>query len=176
MDKISLRQKCLKKRAGVAQKEKKSISICKEILSLDAYKNNHIIAAYWAKEDEVDLSLFIKTAIKDRKLLLLPKIVGQKIKFYIYRSGDTLVESSFHIMEPVGEDQYYINNKDIELFIVPGLAFDKNGNRLGYGKGYYDKILKISKGYTIGVAFKEMIFDNIPHDENDVPVDLIISK
>ena len=107
---------------------------------------------------------------------MLPQVIGQIIKFYIYHPGDRLIESTFHIIEPIGEDQCYIENKDIDLFIVPGLAFDKNGNRLGYGKGYYDKTLKNSKGYKIGVAFKEMIFNNIPHDENDVPVNLIISK
>ena len=98
------------------------------------------------------------------------------MKFYIYHVDEELIISSFHILEPKGEERYMVNNTSIDLFIVPGVAFDFQNHRMGYGKGYYDKYLKDSKGYKIGVAFKEMVFDKIPYDDNDIPMDMVIAK
>ena len=83
-------------------------------------------------------------------------------------------EASYGILEPVKIIEKSPNK--IDLIIVPGIGFDKRGNRLGHGKGYYDKLLRKLKTIKIGLAFELQIVDQIPTDENDVPVDLIITE
>ncbi len=175
MNKTAFREKCLKIRKEMKEKDRKSAIICEKLLSLDIYKSSNTIAVYWALPNEVDLFSFLKRVLKDGKTIVLPRVVNDQLFFYQYHLGDELEESSFHVFEPKIVDKYYINNKDIDLFIVPGLAFDKNNNRIGYGKGFYDCALKETSSFKIGVAFKELIFKEIPHDEKDIKMDLIIS-
>ena len=176
MQKNQFRKKCLEQRRLISNKDEKSLLICEELLKLDIYKNSRTIAVYLAKKEEVNLSFLINKALQDGKNIVIPKITNNCMKFYIYHVDEELIISSFHILEPKGEERYMVNNTSIDLFIVPGVAFDFQNHRMGYGKGYYDKYLKDSKGYKIGVAFKEMVFDKIPYDDNDIPMDMVIAK
>ena len=86
---------------------------------------------------------------------------------------DELKKGSFDILEPTSNDKVTSNNC---VCIVPGICFDKNGYRIGYGKGYYDKYLSNKSIYKIGICFKECLIDNMPHDLYDIKVDLIVSS
>ena len=174
MQKKLFRKECLIQRKAISKKNKKSLSICDQLITLDVYKNSHTIAVYLAKEEEVNLSFFINKAFKDGKTLVIPKVIDNDIQFYIYHPGEELILSSFRVLEPKGEKQYLVNSTTIDLFIVPGVAFDENNNRMGYGKGYFDRVLKNTKGYKIGVCFKEMLFKEIPHNDNDILMDMVI--
>lgn len=174
MNKTTFREKCLKIRKEIKEKDRKSAFICEKLLSLDIYKTSNTIAAYWALPNEVDLFPFIKRVLKDGKAIALPRVVNDQLFFYQYHLGDKLEGSSFRVLEPEKRDKYYINNKDIDLFIVPGLVFDKNNNRMGYGKGFYDRALKETPSFKIGVTFKDLIFQEIPHNENDIKMDMVI--
>lgn len=175
MNKTTFREKCLKIRKEIKEKDRKSTIICEKLLFLDIYKTSNTIAAYWALPNEVDLFSFVKRVLKDGKTIVLPRVVNNQLFFYQYHLGDELEESSFHVFEPKIVDKNYLNNKDIDLFIVPGLAFDKDNNRMGYGKGFYDRTLKETPAFKIGVTFKELKFKEIPHDENDIKMDVVIN-
>ena len=86
---------------------------------------------------------------------------------------ENLKKGSFDILEPTSNDKVTSNNC---VCIVPGICFDKNGYRIGYGKGYYDKYLSNKSIYKIGICFKECLIDNMPHDLYDIKVDLIVSS
>jgi len=82
------------------------------------------------------------------------------------------IANKYGIIEPVGDP--WQDYDKIDLVLVPALAYDHNGHRLGRGKGYYDRFLKKLNAYTIGIAFEEQILDYIPYDDNDVKIDEVI--
>ncbi len=89
-------------------------------------------------------------------------------------SWEDLIEGKMGILEP----QFALEKgkePPLDVILVPGLAFDHEGNRLGYGKGHYDRLLKSLSGLKIGLAFKEQILDELPHATHDVPMDIIIT-
>ena len=168
MNKDELRKQIIKKRKDILNKKKKSTIIVDKIINLDFYKKAKVIAIYNNMTNEVDLSY-----LKDiDKIVLLPKVVEDKMIFIKIDNNTKYKNSSFGVSEPIGEE--YLGN--IDLIIVPGVGFDKELNRLGYGKGYYDKYLSGKNIYKIGVCFKEQIVDSLPVDKYDIKMDLVITE
>lgn len=129
------------------------------------------ILMYHALPDEVDTRRFLnKWAAK--KKFYLPRVNGVNLDILPYE--ETRLElGSFQIEEPTGND--LTDPEIIELIVVPGVAYDRNGNRLGRGKGYYDRLLTTTKASTIGVAYEFQIVDEIETEQHDVPVDIVIT-
>jgi len=92
------------------------------------------------------------------------------------KSWDELSVGSYKILEPRIEKIRKTKIEDIDLFIIPGVVFDEKGNRLGHGKGYYDRMLKKTNKLKIGLCFEFQIVKNIPTEDNDIPVDMIITE
>lgn len=107
------------------------------------------------------------------KNIYLPRVVGNDIK--ITKVGERgFVKGQFNILEP-NETDYLQDLSKIDVAIIPGVAFDKNLNRLGRGRGYYDRFLKCFNGLKVGIGFDLQIVDNIPTEPHDVKMDMIIS-
>ena len=123
--------------------------------------------------EEVGTDAIIEELLAQGKRVYLPRVEGDAIRFYRIRSLSGLKLSAFGIREPQPIEP--IDPKEAEVIVCPGLAFDKAGNRLGYGGGYYDRYLKDCPAKRIGVCFKEQLFETIPHKENDVPMDAVIT-
>ena len=101
-----------------------------------------------------------------QKKVLLPVVVGDILELRHYTGKSCLQEGSFHIEEPSGEN--YTDYQEIELAIIPGISFDKKGNRLGRGKGYYDKYFSRGfKGYKLGLAFSLQEVEEIEIEETE---------
>lgn len=175
MDKKEFRKhvKLLKQNYTELQKEQKSEIIFNKIENLDVFKNSKTILIYWALPDEVQTQSFIlKWA--DKKQFILPVVNGDILEFKLFKGLDQLdIGQSYGILEPKGD--IFEDANSIELVIVPGIAFDKNGNRLGRGKGFYDKFLKHTKAFKLGVCFDFQLFDDVPFEEHDVRMDSVIS-
>ena len=183
--KESIRKDIIKKRSAMSEDEveRSSKSICSKIIATDAYKNSESVLVYMSVRNEVDLSSLIEQALSDGKKVYIPKTYGErKMEFYLY-DGEFVV-GSFGIQEPkrVSEESrfkkelYAACKKESPnaLVIVPGVAFDKAGNRLGYGGGYYDTFLESLKTSTIGVGYSFQLLDEIPIGEHDVRLDDIV--
>ncbi len=109
----------------------------------------------------------------DRKRFFLPRVNGVNLDILPYEES-RLELGSFHIEEPTGDNVADVN--DIELMIIPAVAFDRKGNRLGRGKGFYDRLLSSSRATKIGVGYEFQLFDSIPSEAHDVPMDMIITQ
>ena len=107
------------------------------------------------------------------KNIYLPVVDGDELRIRKY-DKELLKKGSYDILEPQGEDLRDLSV--IDLVIVPGVSFDKKGNRLGRGKGYYDRLLKNIKAVKIGICYNFQRADKIPADEHDVPLDGIICE
>lgn len=172
--KQTLRKKYLQLRKQLQDKENKSKIIVNQILESKDYQQASIIALYYALPDEVQTLSLIKQALVDHKHVYLPKVISSnKMLFYKIQSLDDLVKGSFDIYEP--QESNSSDSVEFDLMIVPGICFDKQGNRIGFGKGYYDRYLKNHSFKTIGLCFKEQIVNHIEVDENDIQLDEIIT-
>ena len=171
--KSELRSKYIAIRQHIPAKMEKSLNIKEQLVPfVKDYKN---IAVYASLEDEVDTFSLLKDLLIMDKNIYLPKVENDEIKFYKVSSIEELKMSKgkYRIKEPTSNIS--IRKDELEAIIVPGIAFDKENNRLGFGKGYYDKYLTGYKGYKIGICFKEQLLKRVPHSRKDIKMNLIIT-
>jgi len=163
----------LKARISETEKRKMSALLFERIENLDVFIKAEIVLLFWSMDDEVYTHDFI-VKWSGKKNILLPVIFDEVLKLKLFRGGDFLMKSTkYPVFEPTGK--VFDKLGSIDLAIVPGVAFDKSGNRLGRGKAYYDKLLSYIYAYKIGVCFSFQLFDTIPHEETDLKMDLVIS-
>jgi len=108
-----------------------------------------------------------------KKAVYLPRVDGESLSIGLYKGAGSLSEGAFGIQEPVecAEVSY------IDIAVLPGVAFDKSLNRVGYGKGYYDRLLgAVRVGVTVGFAFECQLFELIDSEAHDVPVDVLVTE
>ena len=175
MDKQSLRKKYLEIRNNISNKDAKSNIIFNQIINLKEYQNAQIIAIYKNLKSEVNTNKLIDYSLSIGKTIALPKVTNANMKFYKIENNSELLKSNFGVLEPIANDDNYISKDNIDLIIVPGICFDKNKNRLGFGKGYYDRYLLNTKIKKIGICFNEQIIDIVPTSKYDIKMDLIIT-
>ena len=171
MSKDEIRKVLINKRKKLFNKKELSTIIVNKIIDLDIYNKARVIALYNSLKEEVDTSILISKSLKNKKVLL-PKIIDNKMKFIIINNESLYEKSNIGVLEPIGE----IYNGKIDLIIVPGVAFDKKLNRLGFGMGYYDKYLINNKSFKIGICFSEQIVDSLPIDKYDIKMDMVITN
>lgn len=129
------------------------------------------ILMYHSLPDELSTHSFLEKWNK-RKRLFLPRVNGVNLEILPY-DRSRLSLGAFHIEEPTGDEICSVD--DIDLIVVPGVGFDPSGNRVGRGKGYYDRLLADSKATKIGVAYDFQMVDAIDADPHDVRVDIVIT-
>lgn len=138
-----------------------------------AFQDSKNILIYNSMPDEVSTQNFIKKW-KNDKNFILPIVSGNELKLHKLNDKTEFKTSPFGIEEPIGEN--FTDYAKIDLIIVPGVAFDRKCNRLGRGKGYYDRFLPKTNATTIGVCFDFQLFDHIIAGEEDVRMNIIVSE
>jgi len=151
--------------------------ICEKFLSLDIYKNSNTILAYYPLPYEVNILPIIKKALKDKKKVALPITLDKcgNMEFYFIKNLNDLKKGNYGILEPIMESKNKVNIFDNSICIVPGICFDLDKYRVGYGKGYYDRFLNLFKGVSIGLCYFECLIDKIKVDKYDQKVDIILT-
>ena len=134
-------------------------------------EGRRVVMAYWPLPDEVDIRPLIARLVAENGVVLLPKVLDdEQMELRRYSTDADLVEGAFHIMEPVGEP--FTDYDQIDVALVPGMAFDAAGHRLGRGRGYYDRFLMAHPHlYKIGVCFPFQRVATVPVEEHDMCVD-----
>ena len=176
-----IRTEVLQRRKALSKMEiyRRSKLIQNRVIDSFEFKSAKTIGAYFATGSEVRTEHIINTSLQNRKVLLLPKTRADCIVFHRVLEADfdnnKLIRGRFGITEPAGSSDIVDN---IDLLIVPGLAFDSNGYRLGYGKGYYDRFIQKNKYcFTIGLAFQFQMLDiDLPHSGYDQKVSAIATE
>lgn len=131
---------------------------------------------YHSLPDEPTTHELIKQYGLEKKVLL-PVIEGNNLLLKFYSSDENLEVGKYNILEPSGESAF-VNFDKIDFALIPGVAFDKKGHRLGRGKGYYDKLLShpsFANVYKVGICFDFQLFENLPVEKHDVSVDEVLS-
>ena len=149
-----------------------SDDILKRIESHPVFKNAKTVLLYHSLPDEVYTHDFIRKWYT-RKRILLPVVTENTLELYTYTGPDKLKTGAYGIAEPT--EGKFTNFKEIDLAIIPGMAFDRRGNRLGRGKGYYDRLLPFLAGtYKLGVCFPYQLLESIPTEGFDVRMNEVI--
>lgn len=155
LNKKELRQEIrLQKRSrSLFELEKESADIIHRLYLHPQVRKAQCVLLYYPLPDEVDTRMLIKKLKDEGKTVLLPKVISEEdMELRLYRSEKDLEEGTFHIMEPTGP--VFQDYASIDVALVPGMSFDEENNRLGRGKGYYDRFLKLLPNtYKIGVCF-----------------------
>ena len=174
LDKPSLRRMVgqLKKLLTEGEKRRQADSVFAQIEQLQQFKAATDIAVYWSLDDEIDTHRFIEKWF-NRKRLWLPVVVGDDLIFKQFEGTDKMTAGAFGILEPTGRQ--LDNVAQIGLIIVPGVAFDLQNNRMGRGRGFYDRLLTNSKAFKIGAAYSCQLFSQIPTEQTDIPMDLVVA-
>lgn len=152
--------------------KEKSNQIINNLLKSDLYKNASSIFVYVSKNKEVDTRDFIEKALADGKKIYVPKIKSREIIAVKLNDISELEVGRFDIPTSMSEDS--ITNPD--LTICPGLSFDDDKNRLGFGGGYYDRFLAKNQGIKIGLMISEFASSKIPTDSWDIKMDYVITE
>lgn len=172
MDKSSLRSFYKEKRTEITDKDDKSLKIAEKITETDIYKNSKVIMLFYPKENEVNTLHLLDMSISDKKTVVFPVTDTKNKELIPVIFSGSFKKGAFGIYEPCGD---IISKDKIDLVVIPALSIDKEGYRLGYGGGYYDRFLKDFKGKKIAVLFSQLLADKLPHDDFDIKADLTIT-
>jgi 5-formyltetrahydrofolate cyclo-ligase len=175
--KSQLRQQCraTRKALGEETRLQASLAICERIERWPIFQQSETVLTYMPIKSEADLTPLLERCTQ--KKWMLPRIIPEedhRMVFHLY-DPSRLILHPFGMAEPA-PDLPVIIPEEIQLALVPGLAFDRHGWRLGYGGGYFDRFLKGFKGVSAGVVFHALLLDEVPHTRMDIPMDWILTE
>ncbi len=157
-------------------KKNLDLAIALNFLMSDLYIKTEHIFFYMATAYEVETRNMIKAALSCGKKVSLPYCTSNDtLEFYQIGSLDEVEEGSFGIFEPERNPEKLSLDFENSICVVPGLSFDPEGNRLGYGKGFYDKFLRNYSGISVGLCYASFVKWSIPVSNYDVPVDYLLT-
>ncbi|MDL2310232.1 5-formyltetrahydrofolate cyclo-ligase [Parabacteroides sp. OttesenSCG-928-B22] len=162
----------LKKEYSTTILSEKSTNACSLLEETKLFQEAAYIALYHAMPDEVQTAALIEKWYR-QKTILLPVIEGDDIRMLPYRGKETVKPGLFGILEPVAGEETAAYQ--IDLLIAPGVAFDRLGNRLGRGRGYYDRLLTSLSAPRLGLCFDFQLHDEIPAEPFDIPMQGIVT-
>lgn len=150
----------------------KSHDLIMQFIECDEYKSCDTLYVYLSYNQEVRTKELIECARRDGKKVAAPRVEGEAIKFYYLKGDEDIVPGFKGIPEPA--EGLEPSDDKTALMLMPGLAFDKSGKRLGYGGGFYDRFLEKEHHTTVALCFDFQLVDSVPTEEYDLPVDLVI--
>ncbi|MBA4348759.1 MAG: 5-formyltetrahydrofolate cyclo-ligase [Thermodesulfovibrio sp.] len=179
MNKKEIRKEVLFRRSSITGKLKRSKdkTIEERLLNLSEFQNARAILFYASFRSEVDTFNLINYCLGKNITAALPKVdaATNDLKLYKIKNIDELASGYCGIPEPFASADRKMNIEDMDLIIVPGVAFDELCNRLGYGKGFYDRLLTKKLCPVIALSYEEQILPSIPSQMHDIKIDKIIT-
>lgn len=175
MTKEKLRKQVLamRKRVPELMLRQRSGIIVQKLVQSEAYEKANSIWTYISLPGEVETFSLIERAWRDGKEVAVPKVEGDELVFRVIDDWNEVEEGYFHVLEPVNRR---ISFEQDALLVMPGLAFDLKCNRLGYGRGFYDRFLTEHTGHpTVALSFDFALFEDIPHEDSDIRPECIIT-
>lgn len=160
------------------QYKSKSIAIMQKLIQEPSIIEGETIAVTMSVKPEVDTKGLIETFWAQSKTVVIPKCNKQtrEMTFYEIENFSQMENVYMELLEPIPSLCKKVDKKDIDVCIVPGIVFDKNGYRIGYGGGYYDRFLEDYAGHKIALAFQQQVVNEVPHDSYDIPISILITE
>lgn len=175
MDKTALRKEIREKKRAMSpqQIEKASENLARQFYDTTYYREAQTLYGYLPYNQEVRTERILLQALKDGKKVAIPKVYGDTMRFIYLENLDGVEKGYAGIPEPVADGPVAQDEK--ALVLMPGLAFDKEGHRIGYGGGFYDKFLSAEPAHpTVALCYDFQMLPKLETEEFDVPVDLVL--
>ena len=171
----------LRDRQSIGEVEQKSQDITDQVLHLHEYVRARGIACYVNKDTEVDTRVLIRNALGQEKRVLIPVVKKGEVDLFfseIKDLGKELAPGTFGILEPKQEFVRPVSLDEVDVIFVPGIVWDREGYRLGWGRGYFDRAIKKLPPHvrSAGLAFNLQLITRVPRDQFDVPVDMVVTE
>ncbi|OLB46633.1 5-formyltetrahydrofolate cyclo-ligase [archaeon 13_1_40CM_4_53_4] len=171
----------LRDRQSIGEVEQKSQDTTDQVLHLHEYVRARGIACYVNKDTEVDTRVLIRTALDQGKRVLVPVVKKGDVELFfseIKDLGKELAPGTFGILEPKQEFVRPVSLDEVDVIFVPGIVWDREGYRLGWGRGYFDRAIKKLPPHvrSAGLAFNLQLITRVPRDQFDVPVDMVVTE
>ncbi|MDO4183510.1 MAG: 5-formyltetrahydrofolate cyclo-ligase [Coriobacteriia bacterium] len=164
----------------VGERARSDAAICEAVVRSAGFAQAHVLLTYCSTAEEVGTKSIIAVALDQGKQVVLPRVAGPAaMEWYAVSSLQDLQRSPFGILEPDSAlaQPYLPNSRSSQLALVPGLAFNTGGFRLGYGGGYYDRFLSAFEGCAWGLCREAFFFDGaLPREPHDVPVAGVVTE
>lgn len=179
--KKTIRAQAVRRRDTISpeKRSEKDVFIRQKLFQLPEFNTARAVLFYVSFRSEVETCTIIAEALRKEKTVIVPRVnpIDKVLVLYDLRSISELEKGYMGIPEPrLGQDRLVTLN-EVDLVVVPGTAFDRTGKRLGYGGGYYDKLLSCKHNIpVIALAYSEQILDMIPAEDHDVKVDIIVTE
>ena len=163
------------KRALTEQQiEKASLELGEKFFACEQYQNAKTIYGYMPYNQEVRTVPMLERAMRDGKQVAVPKVYGDTMRFILVTDLTAMEKSDFGIPEPIADGP--VADDPCALVLMPGLAFTAQGDRMGYGGGYYDKFLAAEPDHpTVALCYDFQLLESLPTEEYDVPVHLVLT-
>lgn len=178
--KKNLRLRYKGERTKLSPDEKQTLdeAVFNRFLKLNQYSSANTLLAYVSTDIEVDTRRIINKALEDGKRVAVPYCVPNTriIQFYLIDSLDELSPGTFGVLEPVPTEEKRLTDWEKSICVVPGLCFDFNGYRLGFGKGYYDRFLSEYTGIKVGICYSSGVRGHLNHGRFDRTVDVLVTE
>lgn len=178
--KETLRKLMLGNLTKLSDDERQNISekLQDELFKSTMWKNAETIGIYLSFETEWDTRNIVEEAFQSGKKVAIPKTIPatKGMEFYQINNFSEVKKGHFDIEEPIIEDTIYTKKNEIDLLIVPGLAFSKEGYRVGFGGGYYDRFLTDFIHPTLSLVWSKQLVENLPTNQYDLPVQYIMTE
>ena len=175
MDKKALRQSIRAQKRAMTEEEiiRRSEALGRLFLKSEAYQNAKTIYGYLPYNQEVRTVPMLEQALKDGKRVAVPKVYGDEMKF-LYLNDLTAVAKGYSgIPEPIADEP--VADDETALVLMPGLAFDPQGHRIGYGGGFYDKFLSAEPNHpTLALCYAFQMLPSLETEDHDIPVDYVL--
>lgn len=180
MEKVTIRNEVKQKIASMSDEQYNTLShmICHRALQEYVIQEGKIIAVTISNKPEVHTITLIEALWQQGKCVAVPKcdVKARTMDFYVIRDFSQLETVYMHLKEPIPAMTEYVSKQKIDVVVVPGVAFDDGGYRVGYGGGYYDRFLVDYQGELVTLAFDEQLYEVVPKEIHDVPVHRIITQ
>ena len=167
-----------RRRLSALEKSKAESTMLETLLSWRIFKKAGVIHTFISKPEEPDTRLIIEHCWSYGKKIAVPLVLKDTFDLFHseIKSFDDLIPGLYGTQEPSPERRIKINPDSFDLVIVPGVAFDRQGGRLGHGKGYYDRFLELTSAFRLALAFDCQLLEKIPTEVHDVPMNAILSE
>ena len=175
MDKKELRAAIRARKRAMTETEivAASTRLAEQFFETEQYKTARTLYGYLPYNQEVRTVPILERAIRDGKQVAVPKIYGDEMRFLVLTDLSQVVKSEKGIPEPVADEP--VAADPTALVLMPGLAFTENGDRMGYGGGYYDKFLAQEPEHpTVALCYDFQMVESLPKEDYDIPVDLVL--
>lgn len=179
-EKQALRRELLALRRGLPGREEKDAAICRQVTALEEWRQAARVLFYLSTPEEADTWALVRLALQEGKEAFAP-VCGPadgQMAFFRFDSLSQLHRGRWGIWEPAGGPRAPVHDGRRAICLAPGIAFDREGRRLGYGKGYYDRFFAAGRYHikTVGLCYQALFRDSLPGEEHDQRVGLVATE